>query len=285
MNHPWVILLAAGDGTRVRDLARDDVGLPAPKQFCRLGGDRTLFRSALDRARTVTGSARVVPVVQPSHKRWWEREVAELPRENVLEGRVDHGTAVAVLRALRFILARDPLAVVVVMPADHGADDERLFCDAIRGVVEAAQEWPDHLILLGAEAGHEFGDYGWIVPAAGRGSRTAAVTRFHEKPPRGEAMRLANDGALINTFIAAATGEALTRLYARTLPELVLALASSADASRLAAAELPGRDFSRHLLERATQHLRVLRAAPCGWSDLGTPDRLRAWLARYEPVS
>ena len=285
MGHPWVILLAAGDGTRVRDLARDDRGLHAPKQFCRFGDDRTLFRRALDRARTLTGNARVVPVVQPAHERWWRPEVAALPRENVLQGRLDHGTAVAVLRALRFIRARDLAARVLVMPADHGAEDEPLFCDSIRRVVEAAKEWPDQLVLLGVEAGDDSGDYGWIVPEASRGSKTAAVARFHEKPLPEEAVRLANDGALINTFIAAATGAALTRLYALKLPELDHVVGPSADVAQLAAAELPGRDFSRHLLERATQHLRVLRAAPCGWTDLGTPSRLRSWLARYEPVA
>ena len=38
--------------------------------------------------------------------------------------------------------------------------------------------------------------------------------------------------------------------------------------------ELPVTDFSRHLLPGAETFLRVLRVGHCGWSDLGTPERL-----------
>jgi hypothetical protein len=43
---------------------------------------------------------------------------------------------------------------------------------------------------------------------------------------------------------------------------------------------LPDLDFSRALLEGNESMLRVLRVPPCGWSDLGTPQRVGMALRR-----
>jgi hypothetical protein len=40
---------------------------------------------------------------------------------------------------------------------------------------------------------------------------------------------------------------------------------------------LPIMDFSSDLLERAARELRMLAVPPCGWTDLGTPDRIERW--------
>ncbi|HEY6866234.1 MAG TPA: hypothetical protein VI792_03190, partial [Candidatus Eisenbacteria bacterium] len=43
---------------------------------------------------------------------------------------------------------------------------------------------------------------------------------------------------------------------------------------------LPALDFSRDVLEALTPELRVLVPPDCGWTDLGTPERVRAWRER-----
>jgi hypothetical protein len=43
---------------------------------------------------------------------------------------------------------------------------------------------------------------------------------------------------------------------------------------------LPHMDLSRDVLQRASRFLSVVRVPPCGWSDLGTPERLRQYLGR-----
>ena len=37
---------------------------------------------------------------------------------------------------------------------------------------------------------------------------------------------------------------------------------------------LPTRDFSRDVLESMAERLAVVAVRPCGWTDIGTPDRL-----------
>ena len=68
-------MLAAGDGARVRELARTDDGLPAPKQFCRFGTDRSLLGHAMARAARFATPERVVVVVAKAHRPWWERDL------------------------------------------------------------------------------------------------------------------------------------------------------------------------------------------------------------------
>jgi mannose-1-phosphate guanylyltransferase len=42
----WALLLAGGDGTRLRALRRDLSGDDRPKQFCRVMGGETLHRKS-----------------------------------------------------------------------------------------------------------------------------------------------------------------------------------------------------------------------------------------------
>ena len=48
-------------------------------------------------------------------------------------------------------------------------------------------------------------------------------------------------------------------------------------------ARLPTLDFSRDLLEAEPNAFRVMRAPSCGWSDLGTPNRVAETLRRLPP--
>jgi mannose-1-phosphate guanylyltransferase len=272
MHDPWVLVLAGGEGARVRDLTRDEAGRPVPKQFCRFPGRPTLLATALGRARRVTRDERIVPLVQASHARWWSRDLAGIPRDNVIAQRGNHGTALAILRGLGLTLARDPGATLVVMPSDHDVEDEAALCRTIRRATAAARAWSGEMILVGAETRVPDAGLGWIVPAANRRFASVPVARFREKPEAAEAAGLIEDGALVNTLISVATGRALERLYAGALPA---ALGAADDAD-----DTPPLDFARDLLERSVPRLRVLRAPDCGWSDVGTPARLEAWLVR-----
>ena len=41
--HHWAVILAGGDGTRLRKLTRAVSGDDRPKQFCQILGDKTLL--------------------------------------------------------------------------------------------------------------------------------------------------------------------------------------------------------------------------------------------------
>ena len=107
------------------------------------------------------------------------------------------------------------------------------------------------------------------------------VVGFVEKPEPSVARQLASDGALVNSMILAADGRALLGLFeaasAATVSLLRDHLAQGggrANALDALYETLPTCDFSRDILEREASRLAVVPARPCGWTDIGTPDRL-----------
>ena len=48
---PWAVLLAGGDGTRLRDLTQRIAGDQRPKQFCELFGGQSLLTQTRVRLR------------------------------------------------------------------------------------------------------------------------------------------------------------------------------------------------------------------------------------------
>ncbi len=286
---PWAIVLAGGEGSRVRRLTRDPDGLPVPKQFWRFDRGPSLLERTLRRAERVTPLDRVVPVVAEHHRRWWHSQLKSLPAANVIVQSVNHGTATGLLPPLLQLFLRDLDALVLVLPSDHHARDERPLEEALRRAIRAASAAPGSVMLLGIEPETPDPDYGWVLPGPGRGA--LPITSFVEKPPTAVAADLMRRGALWNSFMFVATARALLGLYEEAEPELLAACIHhlrphGGQAAALSGLErtLPFRDFSRDILERVPDRLRVLKVAPCGWSDLGTPARLEAWIAEQEAL-
>ena len=59
----WTIVLAAGDGTRLRGLSVDAEGASVPKQYWTIDGATTMLEWTLERAARLTPNHRIVPVV------------------------------------------------------------------------------------------------------------------------------------------------------------------------------------------------------------------------------
>lgn len=287
---PWIVVLAAGDGRRLEALARDPGGRPVPKQYCSLRGGRSLLRATLDRAHRMAPRERIVSVVAKDHRRWWERELAQWPLENVVIQPRNRGTAAGVLLPLRNILARDPDAVIGVLPSDHFVADEEVFGAALGRALAAAADESGRLVLLGIEAEQPDGELGWILPGTAS-PQPRTVDAFVEKPPREEAANLMRRGALCNSFAFAARARVLDALLRLGLPDLVRRFdqvrpeSSSAEALAELYETLPNADFSRSVLAALAVELRVVAVPPCGWMDLGTPERIARCLADFTAVT
>ena len=105
-NGLWAIILAAGDGSRVSALTTDAVGSVVPKQFCSFGGEKTMLRWALDRARSIVPAEHVVTVVAEQHARFWAGELAGVSPENVVVQPHNRGTAAGLLLPLLHVVRR-----------------------------------------------------------------------------------------------------------------------------------------------------------------------------------
>lgn len=59
----WSVILAGGEGERVRPLIERWLGRHKPKQYCTFVGSRSMFQHTVDRATRLTPSKRTVDVV------------------------------------------------------------------------------------------------------------------------------------------------------------------------------------------------------------------------------
>ncbi|HTR97516.1 MAG TPA: sugar phosphate nucleotidyltransferase, partial [Candidatus Acidoferrales bacterium] len=212
----WVVILAGGEGKRIRSYTTLADGVAVPKQFCRFRDERSLLAATLDRALSTTSAERVIALVMDAHRSWWEGELARLPAANVLSQPDNHGTAVAILQGLVEIHCRDRNPRIVVMPSDCDVDDEAVLLGAIEAAQRTARSYPRDVVLLGMTPSHVDSEYGLILPAAGRPGTARRVRSFIEKPPIDVARRLTREGAMWNSFIFACEGWALYDLYEDT---------------------------------------------------------------------
>jgi len=274
---PWAIVLAAGDGTRLAAVTRGPDGIPVPKQFCSLGCGSSLLGLARDRARRLVAESRIVTVVSASHERWWRHELGAGALENVVVQPGNRGTAVGLLVPLLAILARDPGARVWVLPSDHWVGDEETLARGARAALARAERERRRVVVLGMAPDSADAQYGWIVPATADEAGFAGVRSFVEKPPPSKARRLRARGGLWNSFLLLARARTLLSLYEDRLPALLATIRRGVAGRDLAGvyAELPPLDFSKDVLQGSEARLVAMRVPPCGWSDLGTPERLR----------
>jgi mannose-1-phosphate guanylyltransferase len=289
----WAVVLAAGDGTRLAALTTDERGHSVPKQFCSLQGHGSLLEDAVRRAGRVTRRDRICVIVADHHRRYWQRALAGFPAENVFVQPRNRGTANGILLSTLCVLARDPQARLIFLPADHFVRDERSMSRSLRALAALPRHHPAELLLLGIEPDQADPDLGYIVPGDCLAPGTHRVARFAEKPPLDVAQALLMEGALWNSFIFAAHGRTMLELLRARLPACVEALsqvvaAPSCDtapgrALRERYEHLPSADFSRSVIEGAENRLRVLKSPHCGWSDLGTPKRVAATLRQPIP--
>lgn len=281
----WALVLAAGEGNRLRSLTARADGTHVPKQFCSVCSDRSLLAETLERAGRVVPRERVLVVVAEQHRALWEAELAALPAGNVVVQPRNRGTASGLLLGALSVLPRDPAATLLVLPSDHAFENERGLRVALRRAQRAAGEHPGELVLLGMEPDEPDTGYGWIVPGRDEQGLTTSVAAFVEKPEAERASRLLAQGALWSSFIMAGRLAALLALYERRQPRILRAFsAAAADGSprrwQRLYESLPDCDFSRDVLQAGTASLRLLRVPPLGWSDLGTPERMLRCIAR-----
>ncbi len=280
----WVLLLAAGEGRRLTSLTTTRKGITVPKQFCALNRGPSLLQQALRRAVAVATWERVCVVVAADHRNWWSEQLGSIRAENLVVQPKNRGTANGILFPLLTILDRDPDARIVLLPSDHHVLDENTLAESICAAASRSGPASPEIVLLGLKPREPDPELGYIVPGRDRGAGYLEVERFVEKPSTPQARELIAQGALWNAFIIAADAQALLKLYERRSPDIISAMseiiaAPSSEASRGERLSelyeaLPGRDFSKDILQGHEAHLRVLPVPECGWSDLGTPQRV-----------
>ena len=281
-------MLAGGDGIRLRDLTFRIAGDDRPKQFCPIVGPQSLLSQTRSRLSPVFARERQVFVVSRAHQSFYEAELADAEPSTVIAQPANRGTAVGILIALLQVMQSDPDAVIGFFPCDHHYSDEERFRSMVRSAIGGAEQFPGHLIILGAEAEYAETEYGWIEPGVTvsreRATPFCRVSRFWEKPALLLARKLLRSGCLWNTFVTIGRARTFLELLCAEVPEVVLSVTRALrdDTVEKTYAELATIDFSRDILARQVERLLLLCDSCSGWTDLGSPGRVLEILTRID---
>jgi len=284
--HLWAVLLAGGDGVRLRELTVRIVGDDRPKQFCPIVGPESLLRQTRARLDPLFPGDRQVFVVCSAHESYYTEELSDAKDSLVIAQPMNRGTAVGIIVALVQVMQADPDAIIGLFPCDHHHSDDEFFRSIVRFATSSAKQCPESLVLIGAEAEYAETEYGWIEPGLAvleNGvTRLCRVNRFWEKPALPRARALFESGCLWNTFVTVGTAAALLDLVCSEASSVVLSVMRALAGNDLASTygRLPGVDFSRDILAHQAKRLLVLRDSGSGWADLGSPNRVLRLLAK-----
>lgn len=289
----WTIILAGGEGERLRPLMTRWLGVHRPKQYCTFSGSHSMLHHTLERAERLTGVERTLVVVASHHEpRHWDRLASRHNKAIIAQPR-NRDTAPGIFMPLTYIRERDPEATVVILPSDHFAHPQDAFLSSIRRAVRAAEIQPDKLVLLGARPDTAETEYGWIQPGISLGTIDGQlmrrVTGFREKPDPNEARRLLRSGGLWNTMVIAVSLSTLCRLGRRCVPAVMKhfedfapSIGTDKEVQALDSLYdmLPSANFSTDVLQQALDSLVVMELSGVLWSDWGSERRIVETLQR-----
>lgn len=283
----WGVVLAGGEGVRLRALSERICGEPRPKQYVPIFGERTLLRQTLDRVALGVSPARTVVVTMRSHAPYFGDPWAEPGGPHVLVQPSDRSTAAGILLPAHWIARREPDATISVFPSDHFVSEPARFMAHIAQVADWVDRHPERLVLLGSRATGPEVEYGWIELGppleATPERRIWTVRRFWEKPSEERARICLETGCLWNTLILVGKVGTFLRAGREALPGVderlgraraFLGTDEETWALHQAYALMPKANFSRAILEPCPPFLAVAAMPPVVWSDLGTPRRI-----------
>jgi len=285
----WAVILAGGDGTRLKSLTRKIAGDERPKQFCSVLGITTLLEETQRRVALELARERTLYVVNRCHEPFYAEILGGEPDANLVAQPRNIGTAPAILYGLLKIAIREPNAIVALFPSDHYISDNRKFMAHIRIALDTARHNPEVVILLGIEPENPEVEYGWIEPTGSMKGhpRVFGVRRFWEKPHPMLAQVLQLRGCLWNSFVMVASVRALLDIIERATPALFRAFApvQSLFHSRAETRvidklyeRVEETNFSHRVLALCPERLAVLKVSGVRWNDLGEPKRVMASL-------
>lgn len=290
-NNRHAVILAGGDGSRLKSLTRAIVGDERPKQFCPILNDQTLLDATRERTALAIRPENTFFSLTQKHEKFYGRPLWNVPERQMVVQPQNKGTAPAILYSLMRLVQMSPDATVAFFPSDHYFSDDEAFMRTVESAFDAAEMNQSSVILLGIEPEKPETSYGWIEPVTSLfGDMSGAfsrVNRFWEKPTAGVATRLMTTGCLWNSFVMVGKVETFISMFRRHLPEMYRMFAASAklfgtdqEAAVIRSVYdwIEETNFSSEVLEKSPSELLVMRVGEVGWSDWGEPQRVMGTL-------
>ncbi|MFB3902041.1 MAG: sugar phosphate nucleotidyltransferase [Acidobacteriota bacterium] len=289
----WSVVLAGGEGERMKPFVQQWLGCQRPKQYCTFVGNRSMFQHTLSRAGHISGCKCTVTVVSRSHRDDAVAQSEGGESATVIFQPANRGTAAGLFLALAHVRRLDPEATVVLLPSDHFIYPEEAFASLVCGATRAVRFHKDRLFLFGVPPDSMETEYGWIYRGTRldwiAGIRVSTVQRFVEKPSREVCARAIRSGALWNTLVIVGNQNTMWQLGKQCFPDLISSFEVYQDAIGSLREEsileslyqrTHMHDLSSGLLSAVVDQLVAIELDGIIWSDWGRPERIISTLRR-----
>jgi mannose-1-phosphate guanylyltransferase len=268
----YVLILAGGSGERFWPLSRRT----RPKQLLRLISDKTLLEDTVARLAGLVPQERILILTNVEQEKAVRAVLPGFPAANIVAE-----PAKRVALGVGWVAARDHMATMVVLPADHVIKDTAAFQRTLEAAAAAAKE-TGALVTIGLKPTWACPGFGYIE--VGRpirlqtplenGAAVHQVVRFREKP----------NAELAETFVRAGTFRWNAGMFVWSVPSVLSEFNRQAPKlanfiSQLSVpngfektlrdkfAQLPRISFDYAIMEKAARVLVV--EAGFDWDDVG----------------
>ncbi len=292
------IVLAGGEGQRLRPFIHQLRGDCLPKQYINFIGRRSMLEHTFHRAEKLLSRERIFTVVSEQHLGYFEvqRQLSSRRRGTVISQPENKGTGPGILLPLIHLCRRYPDSTVAIFPSDHFILEEDRFMAHVRLSFQMAEQNPSLLVLLGIEPTEAQPEYGYVLPDGEGGEQLEALRRvrqFVEKPRPDAVLDLIRKGGLWNTMVMVSKARTLLGLAQAIAPELYDSFQEIQKAFGRGSVkrrvkeiyrQMKPLNFSKEILEQLPVEipscLSVLPVRGVSWSDWGLPQCIGSVLKR-----
>lgn len=273
----YALILAGGSGTRFWPLSRNN----KPKQLLDLFGDGTLLEQTIRRLEGLVPNENILILTNELQEEGVRQIATMLPPENIFAEPAKRDTAPAVALGIGLVAARNPNAVMMVLPADQLIRDTAAYHSVMKDALSSAEK-SDGLVTIGIKPTWACPSYGYIERGAKAHiaglvceNHPVEVSRFREKPnPELAEQFLAMGGFSWNAGMFVWSLPVVVRQLTQHAPELagfVSELRRSSDLKATVAAQFPQltpTSIDYGLMEKADRVLNI--EATFDWDDVGS---------------
>ena len=186
------VVMAGGSGTRFWPQSRRAL----PKQLLPLAGEQTMIQQTIARCDGLIAPEQTWIVTNELLAPAAREQLPNVPAKNIIVEPCGRNTAPCIGLAALQLLADDPNAVMLVMPADHVIEPDDVFRAAASMANELVDEKSDRFVLFGVPPSYPATGFGYIERGGTLNGRDQCfdVSSFREKPDRDTADEYVRSG-------------------------------------------------------------------------------------------